>query len=265
MKKTRKLLPAIAMLLMSAVMMTTASFAWFSINKTVDVTGMNVTAKAEGSLVINKEFSTGTLANTRTVGLEPYTTGLNPITFMEGTYKYCSNGQDVDPLTGLAAQDKNLSFTEVSSNVESYYVDYVIYLSAEGVPIEDVVLKATVTFAGTPTLNQQAATVAFTVGTTAVSVNQPDYEVATAPTSVNGVVAKATATATTTEVDLSDNTFDIPLYKTTAETPTYSAIPVLMRVYFDGALTEDSGTKTYVRSEAISTQALGITVQFSIA
>ena len=47
MKLTRKLIPAFVMLLVSAVLMSTASFAWFSMNETVEATGMKVTADAE--------------------------------------------------------------------------------------------------------------------------------------------------------------------------------------------------------------------------
>ena len=47
MKNTRKLIPALAMLLLSAVLMSTASFAWFSMNTSVTAKGMSVTAKNE--------------------------------------------------------------------------------------------------------------------------------------------------------------------------------------------------------------------------
>lgn len=55
MKKMRKLLPAIAMLLVSAVMMSTASFAWFTMNSEVTATGMQVTAVAPASLWISQD------------------------------------------------------------------------------------------------------------------------------------------------------------------------------------------------------------------
>ena len=58
MKMTRKLIPAIAMLLVSAVMMSTASFAWFTMNSTVDATGMQVTAVAPASLWISQNTDT---------------------------------------------------------------------------------------------------------------------------------------------------------------------------------------------------------------
>ncbi len=52
MKKTLKLIPAIAMLLVSAILVSTATFAWFSMNTQVTAKGMQVKAKAEGGIVI---------------------------------------------------------------------------------------------------------------------------------------------------------------------------------------------------------------------
>jgi hypothetical protein len=66
MKATRKLIPAIAMLLISAVMMSTATFAWFSTNSTVDVTGMTITAKANNTYLV--------ISQTSTMNNETYTT-----------------------------------------------------------------------------------------------------------------------------------------------------------------------------------------------
>jgi hypothetical protein len=60
MKRTRKLIPAIAMLLISAVMMATASFAWFSLNETVFAEGMKVTAVTPASLEIATDIGDGT-------------------------------------------------------------------------------------------------------------------------------------------------------------------------------------------------------------
>ena len=47
MKLTRKLIPAFAMLLVSAVLMSTASFAWFAMRDTVTASGMEVTASSD--------------------------------------------------------------------------------------------------------------------------------------------------------------------------------------------------------------------------
>ncbi len=59
MKKTRKIIPALAMLLVSAIMMSTASFAWFSMSTEVTASGMSVTAKSDAvALVISATNTT---------------------------------------------------------------------------------------------------------------------------------------------------------------------------------------------------------------
>lgn len=47
MKLSRKIIPALAMLVMSAIMLTTASFAWFVSSANVTASGMNVTLKSD--------------------------------------------------------------------------------------------------------------------------------------------------------------------------------------------------------------------------
>ena len=59
MKLSRRLIPAIAMLMVSAVLMSTASFAWFSMNDEVTATGISVTAQAPtASLLISQSQNT---------------------------------------------------------------------------------------------------------------------------------------------------------------------------------------------------------------
>lgn len=48
----KKLIPALALLLVSAVMLATSSFAWFSMNTTVTVTGMSVSTRISDNLQI---------------------------------------------------------------------------------------------------------------------------------------------------------------------------------------------------------------------
>lgn len=52
MKKFKKLIPALCMLLISAVLMGTSTYAWFSMNKTVTATGMQVTAKSNSTYLL---------------------------------------------------------------------------------------------------------------------------------------------------------------------------------------------------------------------
>lgn len=51
MKKFKKLIPALCMLLISAVLMGTSTYAWFSMNTRVTATGMQVTAKSENQFL----------------------------------------------------------------------------------------------------------------------------------------------------------------------------------------------------------------------
>ena len=52
MKKFKKLIPAFCMLLISAVLMGTSTYAWFSMNRTVTANGMEVTAKSNASYLL---------------------------------------------------------------------------------------------------------------------------------------------------------------------------------------------------------------------
>ena len=47
MKMTRKILPALLMLVVSAIMLSTASLAWFAMNPSVEATGMTVNVKSD--------------------------------------------------------------------------------------------------------------------------------------------------------------------------------------------------------------------------
>ena len=53
-KMKKRLASAVAMLLVSTMMLGTATYAWFTMNKTVSVTGMEVKAHAEEGLLINE-------------------------------------------------------------------------------------------------------------------------------------------------------------------------------------------------------------------
>ena len=71
MKATRKLIPALAMLLISAVMMSTASFAWFSTNTTATVDGFNVRIASANTLLVKESSEADTAyATSKNFGFE---------------------------------------------------------------------------------------------------------------------------------------------------------------------------------------------------
>lgn len=57
-KAALKLIPAVCMLLISAMMLGTTTYAWFSMSNQVQATGMQVQAKAESGLVIRNAETT---------------------------------------------------------------------------------------------------------------------------------------------------------------------------------------------------------------
>lgn len=75
MKATRKLIPAIAMLLISAVMMSTATFAWFSSNANVSVDGMQITAKSDNIFITISNSADNTQNTATELLLSPTVTG----------------------------------------------------------------------------------------------------------------------------------------------------------------------------------------------
>ena len=68
MKKFRKLIPAFVLLLISTAIMSTATFAWFSMNTTVTATNMSVTAKSDQIFLLIEE-GTHTAAEVQTAKL----------------------------------------------------------------------------------------------------------------------------------------------------------------------------------------------------
>ena len=63
MKKFKKLIPAFCMLLVSAVMLGSSTFAWFSMNNKVTATGMEVTAKSNTQFLVISGSETSVVAN----------------------------------------------------------------------------------------------------------------------------------------------------------------------------------------------------------
>lgn len=65
---TKKLIPAVAMLMTSAIMLTTSTYAWFTLNKEVEVTGLKMAAVAGDSLEITLGALTGDTKSGATIG-----------------------------------------------------------------------------------------------------------------------------------------------------------------------------------------------------
>lgn len=144
MKKTmRKLIPAIAMLLISAAFAGTSTFAWFSMNNKVTVTGMEVMTHVGDNLLISATSDADPTDNTdyrasmvTTISqlLEP----VSSINGLDGTFFYTST-TNVDGTTGDAVDEEYIAYNHASTgdfdtnygtSGAKGYADYVFTLKA---------------------------------------------------------------------------------------------------------------------------------------
>lgn len=278
MKKMRRLIPAFAMLMVAAIMLSTASFAWFTMGTYATATGMSVQAEAASSLlIINasragndvalafKEASNAATFEAAQINLKPATSLENAagtvapettnglVTLADATKVNTASGVATDEATFVAA----------AAGVN--YVDYVAYIASAGVAIPNQTLSATVSLLDTglgANINN-AITIDFWVATTAEGEYDDTEE------SVNlYTVNSQTATPKEVKVDLATE-LEIPAAFTDEESGTEAGyIKVIMRVYFDGALEDPNytpGVGTFVRNDQISLEGMGFNVRFDIA
>ena len=88
MKHTKKLIPAIGMLLLSACMLVTSTFAWFSMNTSVTATGMTVNAVGDQVFlqINNKDAGFADITNSYLPAQNTVTTeGLTPAALIKKT------------------------------------------------------------------------------------------------------------------------------------------------------------------------------------
>jgi hypothetical protein len=143
MKKMRKLIPAFAMLMVAAIMMTTASFAWFTMNDKVTATGMEIQAKASGNLLISQSPMTAA-DKAISVDLSKNASGevvtkkeLKPITFTgdiaTGKWQTIGAGNVVDTDYGtVTGALVDVAAGDMVVGNSDYFADYTIYLATAG-------------------------------------------------------------------------------------------------------------------------------------
>lgn len=90
----KKIMTAASMLLLSTFMLSSATYAWFTMNRSVEVTGMEVRTKVSSNLLIcttnlDADYSANTLSQTRKALLEP-ASSINGAT---GTFYYTTDAK----------------------------------------------------------------------------------------------------------------------------------------------------------------------------
>lgn len=260
MKKMRRLIPAIAMLLVSAVMLSTASFAWFTISNSAQVSGMEVTATAGSSLLIVDAKAGGLAVGDFTaangiLSLTGVENPLQPATSVDGVMNTISDTGVVDPATGKAPTEVGLTTTGVTE-ANNYYYDYVVAIGAAGTEVNGT-LTATVDVDAFTKVLHNAVSIDFLMATTTDGV--PGTPAYVADSTIH--FADSANGANDLVVDLGEVT--VPL--TIVEEALGEYIVVVMRVYFDGALDNaaEPGT-TYVRNAYATEDPIGFDVKFEI-
>ena len=155
MKATKKLIPALAMLLVSAVVMSSASFAWFTMSRQVTAQGMNVTVTAPNNLLIKAtntedeyaELSTRRAQNVVLVPASTNSAGKGDIySVKDGEALHASNGklfmQDPDgKQTKLQTATEAKDAKEAQDATPGGYYDFKYTIKSEGGQNVNVVVK----------------------------------------------------------------------------------------------------------------------------
>ena len=143
MKKMRKLIPAFAMLMVAAIMMTTASFAWFTMNETVTATGVQIQAKSDGSLIIDTNPLTWESVGTSVDISKAYADfqkvqKLSPVTLDKAsgawqvpTAAAGSNKPVINPSTGKV-ESGDMGAAAVGNTGGDYYREAAFYVASAG-------------------------------------------------------------------------------------------------------------------------------------
>ena len=124
-KSFKKLIPAAGMLMLSAAMLGTSTFAWFTMNKEVSVVGMEMKAHAEEGLLIN-EVSTANDSNwdeQANAGDQEFI-ALRPASTSDLAQWWHANSLNMDKEAGLSASGTiEANYTAKIGNTDNYYTD----------------------------------------------------------------------------------------------------------------------------------------------
>ena len=294
MKKTKILIPAMALLALSTAASVTGTVAWFQANTTVTATGLQMKSTLPSSLVIGYQYAnvgTEQTVNFATATKKDYgATGEGATESMYGAVKSLApathvftansygtvavndlaavqNGQDVDPQTGIAGDD--VTWKTAASGVN--YVDYYAYIASAGADIIGGTLKASIEgyqkaadgdYDAPVTGTQKAASVDFfidrswsTSGGTSIGTWVGTLNLAKYDANLNNHTAKNPDEAVI--IDNPTTPVTIP------GRDSQKSIRITMRVYFDGNL-KSADNQCFVYTNDVNANDLSIGVTFNL-
>jgi hypothetical protein len=231
------------------------SLGWFSKNDKASAEGMSVNVEVSPNLIIAKttsELSQNNLLFSVSFE-EDKREGMIAVTHDKDAgntnLKYLQNHYAVSHTTGLVNPGATLDFRPVpETDNDPYFVDFVVYIASALKPLDASSLTASIIIPNE--IDQEhtyfmAASIDFYVD----EVSDENYK---GTTSVADVVNDAEGTSIEL---LAEGGETIPLN-------TDGYITVIMRCYFDGALTTPDGSKAYVNSFEVKTDGIAFGVEF---
>ncbi len=141
--KLRKLIPAFALLLVSAVVMSTASFAWFSMNTKVEVSSMTVKATASKNLLISDTKEGTYLASLK---LDVQATSMVPTSTVASSTPSFFKLDKVGTNMQADKSDASWDSVFVAATPNTDYIKQTMWVQATGTDASN--LKATISFTG---------------------------------------------------------------------------------------------------------------------
>ena len=177
MKKTKVIIPALGMLLLSTAASVTGTVAWFAANATVNANGMAITAKTDSEFLVISKTSDLT-ANADTVALATPTGQVLPTNWAdtngaeENGYAWVTGSGTTTSNGALSGSYTALTIAEAgnfgAANDKNYYVYDTVYVGlavGSSTPSSSKKLKCTATFAaGTSSNLNKCLTIGLDVG-----------------------------------------------------------------------------------------------------
>jgi len=156
-KARHKLVPAIIMLIVAAITMSTASYAWFTMSNRVEVTGVELTVVAPTNILIRERSSTypNAFSNSVTVSTNPTTGKLSHASSIDGETMFTvENAITMVETDGTLTSTATIvtATTPVAPTTDGFYIDFFFELVNTGsedvsVGLENLVIAGTTTSA----------------------------------------------------------------------------------------------------------------------
>ena len=145
----KKLIPTVALALMGAAAVTGSTYAWFSMNKSVEATGMKVKATTDGALVIGAKVDDITkldvnFTDESATVLSHSTHDNNTTDYPNGLKTITDDVDKVNPSTGVVEGTPTWRAAN-NNDTLNYYKDYEVFIAAAGSKMANKTIKMSMT------------------------------------------------------------------------------------------------------------------------